>query len=152
MNAGIGSRHATAPGNSGVIRKTVQPNSKFPVTSFYFSCMHSARMLRSVGKNNTDCPILSCNVSILHWFSLGGPSILALHTQCTHTVSTSASPAMHAAWLSVGELARPRAAASCWPWSPSVSCIVPASRRSLGSPSAARVPLRRTSHRIPRLP
>ena len=26
--------------------------------------MHSARMLRSTGKNNTDCPILSCNVSI----------------------------------------------------------------------------------------
>ena len=32
---------------------------------FYFSCMHSARMLRSVGKNNTDCPVLSCNLSIL---------------------------------------------------------------------------------------
>ena len=26
--------------------------------------MHSARMLRSVGKYNTDCAILSCNVSI----------------------------------------------------------------------------------------
>ena len=27
--------------------------------------MHSARMLRSVGKNNTDCPVLSCNLSIV---------------------------------------------------------------------------------------
>ena len=55
-------------------------------------------------------------------------------------------------WLPAGELARPRAAASCWPWSPSVSCISPAPRRSLGSPSAARVQLRRTPHRIPGLP
>ena len=57
-----------APGNSRVIRKTVQPKRKFQVTSFYFSCMHSARMLRSVGKNNNDCAISlmqSCNLSII---------------------------------------------------------------------------------------
>ena len=36
----------------------------FQSLHFYFSCMHSARMLRSVGKYNTDCAILSCNVSI----------------------------------------------------------------------------------------
>ena len=31
----------------------------FQSLHFYFSCMHSARMLRSTCKNNTDCPILS---------------------------------------------------------------------------------------------
>ena len=31
----------------------------FQSLHFYFSCMHSARMLRSVGKNNTDCTWVS---------------------------------------------------------------------------------------------
>ena len=47
---------------------------------FYFSCMHSARMLRSVGKYNTDCAILSCNVSIESNQELAStPQICALH-------------------------------------------------------------------------
>ena len=37
----------------------------FQSLHFYFSCMHSARMLRSTGKYNTDCPILSLNLSIV---------------------------------------------------------------------------------------
>ena len=35
----------------------------FQSLHFYFSCMHSARMLRSTGKYNTDCAILSYNLS-----------------------------------------------------------------------------------------
>ena len=37
-----------------VIRTTVQPNSKFPVTSFLFSMHALCAMLRSTGGNNTD--------------------------------------------------------------------------------------------------
>ena len=40
----------------------------FQSLHFYFSCMQSARMLRSVGKNNNDCAILSCNLSIAGGF------------------------------------------------------------------------------------
>ena len=36
----------------------------FQSLHFYFSCMHSARMLRSTGKYNTDSPILSLNLCI----------------------------------------------------------------------------------------
>ena len=55
---------ATAPGNSGVIRKTVQPNSKFPVTSFLFFMHALCAHAQIYSKYKTDCPVLSWNVSI----------------------------------------------------------------------------------------
>ena len=48
----------------------------FQSLHFYFSCMHSARMLRSTSKNITDCAILSWNLSILDRGSRGGASSL----------------------------------------------------------------------------
>ena len=55
----------TAPGTSGVIRKTVQPNSKFPVTSFLFFMHALCAHAQIYSKYKTDCPVLSCNLSIL---------------------------------------------------------------------------------------
>ena len=63
--------------------------------------------------------------------------------QCTHTVSTPASPAMHAAAASQQperELARPRAAARPWPRSPTVAHPAHALRQSPAHPLVDRVP------------
>ena len=72
--AGIGSRACRlhVPARISVLPREIpelyaKPYSltvNFQSLHFYFSCMHSARMLRSTGKYNTDCPVLSCNLSI----------------------------------------------------------------------------------------
>ena len=53
-----------APGNSRVIRKTVQPNSKFPVNSFLFFMHALCAHAQIYSKYKTDCPVLSWNVSL----------------------------------------------------------------------------------------
>ena len=54
-----------APGNSGVIRKTVQPKNKFPVTSFLFFMHALCAHAQIYSKYKTDCAILSWNLSII---------------------------------------------------------------------------------------
>ena len=39
----------------------------FQSLQFYFSCMHSARMLRSTGKNNIDCAIATAHGCIIQF-------------------------------------------------------------------------------------
>ena len=58
--------HLTNKGDEFTTASDIEINASACVQSlhFYFSCMHSARMLRSTGKYNTDCPILSWNLSI----------------------------------------------------------------------------------------
>ena len=43
--------------------------------------MHSARMLRSTGKYNTDCPVLSCNLSIYNTVLLGSTALFRTEAQ-----------------------------------------------------------------------
>ena len=70
--------------------------------------MHSARMLRPVGKNNTDCPILSCNVSIDRG---AGCNIAAPAAACWHVLMRP-TVAMTSALLALGLLAPATSAAA----------------------------------------
>ena len=100
MNAGIGSRACRlhVPARILVLPREIpelyaKPYSltvNFQSLHFYFSCMHSARMLRSTGKYNTDCAILSCNVSIERLYERIAQSVLylpvdlSMRAECMH--------------------------------------------------------------------